>query len=134
LGGESLGRLRLGEVLLHLGDRAGARAQLEEALELAHISPLAQHLLFLVYGVLLQVPEEGAEALTLIERAETLFDPRSEGNQQAAADAVRRAAEGYTAAGQLLNERRVREALERIDGPRLGRFREGASATLPACT
>lgn len=36
----------------------------------------AQHLLFLVYGVLLQVPEEGAEALALIERAETLFDPR----------------------------------------------------------
>ena len=68
--------MRQGEALLHLGDRAGARAQLEEALELAHISPLAQHLLFLVYGVLLQVPEEGAEALTLIERAETLFDPR----------------------------------------------------------
>ena len=48
VGGESLARMRLGEALLHLGDRAGARAQLEEALELAHISPLAQHLLFLV--------------------------------------------------------------------------------------
>ena len=86
--------MRQGEALLHLGDRAGARAQLEEALELAHISPLAQHLLFFVHGVLLQVPEEGAEALTLIEGAEaltliegaealtliegaeTLFDPR----------------------------------------------------------
>jgi tetratricopeptide (TPR) repeat protein len=175
VGGESLARMRLGEALLHLGDRAGARAQLEEALELAHISPLAQHLLFLVYGVLLQVPEEGAEALTLIERAETLFDPRwvcpfcptgyhlaaatvcaragqlargheflkraehgaarwpggpwpaavaqaraelllAEGAPRAAADALRRAAEGYAAAGQLLNERRAREALERIDG------------------
>ena len=76
MGGESLARMRLGEALLHLGDRAGARAQLEEALELAHISPLAQHLLFLVYGVLLQVPDEGAEGLALIERAEALFDPR----------------------------------------------------------
>jgi hypothetical protein len=35
-------------------------------------------------------------------------DPR------AAADALRRAAEGYAAAGQLLNERRAREALERL--------------------
>ena len=54
VGGESLARMRLGEALLHLGDRAGARAQLEEALELAHISPLAPHLLFLVYAVLLR--------------------------------------------------------------------------------
>jgi DNA-binding SARP family transcriptional activator len=173
VGGESLARLRLGEALLHLGDRAGARAQLEEALELAHISPLAQHLLFLAYGVLLQVPDESAEALSLIESAETLFDPRwicgfcptgyhvaaatvcaragelerarefleraehgaeawlggpwpsavaearaglllAEGDRGAAADALRRAAEGYAAAGQLLNERRTREALERL--------------------
>ena len=76
VGGESLARMRLGEALLHLGDRAGARAQLEEALELAHISPLAQHLLVLAYGVLLRVPDDSAEALSLIERAETLFDPR----------------------------------------------------------
>ena len=175
VGGESLARLRLGEALLHLGDRAGARAQLEEALELAHISPLAQHLLFLVFGVLLQATEESAEALALIERAETLFDPRwvcqfcptsyhvaaatvcaragriergrefferaeagaghwpggpwpaalaearaelllAEGDQPAAADALRRAAEGYAAAGQLLNERRARSTLERLDG------------------
>ena len=38
VGDESLARMRLGEALLRLGDRAGARAQLEEALELAHIS------------------------------------------------------------------------------------------------
>ena len=165
--------MRLGEALLHLGDRAGARAQLEEALELAHSSPLAQHLLFLVYGVLLQVPDEAAEALSLIERAETLFDPRwicrfcptgyhvaaatgarapasssapassceraergggrwravrgrrrwrrrgpsccsPRAAERAAADALRRAAEGYAAAGQLLNERRARETLERL--------------------
>jgi DNA-binding SARP family transcriptional activator len=173
VGGESLARMRLGEALLHLGDRAGARAQLEEALELAHISPLPQHLLFLVYGVLLQVPDESVDALPLIERAETLFDPRwvcqfcptgfhvaaatvcaragqlerarefleraergagrwrggpwpaavaearaelllAEGDPDTAADALRRAAEGYAAAGQLLNERRAREALERL--------------------
>ncbi|MGZ6641709.1 MAG: ATP-binding protein [Solirubrobacteraceae bacterium] len=173
VGGESLARLRLGEALLHLGDRAGARAPLEEALELAHISPLAQHLLFLVYGVLLQASDDDAEALSLIKRAETLFDPRwicqfcprryhlaaatvcaragelerarefleraehgaggslggpwpaavaetraelllAEGDRRAAADALRRAAEGYAAAGQLLNERRARETLERF--------------------
>jgi len=167
VGGESLARMRLGETLLHLGDRAGARAQLEEALELAHISPLAQHLLFLVYGVLLHVPEDSVESLALIERAETVFDPRwvcpfcpigyhlaaaavcaragqldrgrefleraeqraelwpggpwpaaiaearagllfAEGDLPAAAYALRRAAEGYAAAGQLLNERRAR--------------------------
>ncbi len=173
VGGESLARMRLGEALLHLGDRAGARAQLEEALELAHISPLAQHLLFLVYAVLLQVPDDSAEALALIDRSETLFDASwvcqfcptgyqvaastvcarageldrarefleragrgaggrrgglwpaavaearaelllAEGDQRAAADVLRRATEGYAAAGQLLNERRAREALERL--------------------
>ena len=173
VGGESVARMRLGEALLHLGDGPGARAQLEAALELAHISPLAEHLLFLVYGVLLQIPDEGGEALALIERAETLFDPRwvcpfcptgyhlaattvcaragqlergrqfleraehgagnwpggswqaavaesraelllAEGDQPAAVDALRRAAEGYAVAGQLLNERLARETLERL--------------------
>ena len=173
VGGESLARLRLGELLLHVGDRAGARAQLEEALELAHISTLPQHLLFLVYGVLLQVPEDPAEALALIDRAETLFDPRwvcrfcptgyhvaaaaasaragqldrardfleraedgarrwrggswpaalaearaelllAEGDRRAAGEALRRAAEGFAAAGQLLYEQRARVALERL--------------------
>jgi tetratricopeptide (TPR) repeat protein len=173
VGGESVARMRLGEALLHLGDRAGARAQLEEALELAHISPLAQHLLFLAYGVLVRVPDESVEALALVDRAETLFDPRwlcrfcptgyhvaaatvcaragrlerareflmraehgagawvggpwpaavaearaelllAEGDQRAAADALRRAAEGYAAAGQLLNERRARDTLQRL--------------------
>jgi hypothetical protein len=129
--------------------------------------------LFHVYAVLLKVPDEDAEALAMIERAETLFDPRwvcqfcptgyhveaarvcaragaleraqeflaraeqgaagwlggpwpaavaearaelllAEGQPRPAADALRRAAEGYAAAGQLLNERRAREALERI--------------------
>jgi DNA-binding SARP family transcriptional activator len=179
VGGESLARMRLGETLLHLDDRAGARAQLEEALELAHISPLAEHLLFLVNGVLLRVPEDSAEALVLLERAEALFDPRwvcpfcptgyhvaaatvcaragqvergrdflaraergagtwpggpwpaavaearaallrAEGDERAAADSLRRAAEGYAAAGQLLNERRAREALERRRSAEIG--------------
>jgi DNA-binding SARP family transcriptional activator len=173
IGGESLARARLGETLLHLGDRAGARAQLEQALELAHMSALPQHVLFHVYGVLLQVPDEDAEALAMIERAETLFDPRwvcqfcptgyhveaarvcarvgalerareflaraeqgaagwmggpwpaavrearaelllAEGDRRAAGEALRHAAEGYAAAGQLLNERRARQALERL--------------------
>jgi DNA-binding SARP family transcriptional activator/tetratricopeptide (TPR) repeat protein len=171
--GESLARMRLGEALLHLGDRAGARAQLEQALELAHISPIAAHLVFLVCGVLLQVPDDSAEALDMIDRVETLFDPRwvcpfcptgynvaaatacagageldraheflaraefgaarwrggpwpaavaearaalllAEGDGRSAANALRRAAEGYAANGQLLYERRTREAMERL--------------------
>jgi DNA-binding SARP family transcriptional activator/Flp pilus assembly protein TadD len=173
VGAEGLARMRLGEALLHLGDRAGARAQLEQALELAHVSTVPQHLLFIVYGVLLRVPEEPDEALALVDQAETLFDPRwvcrfcptayhvaaaavcaragefersrafveradsgargwlsgpwpaavaearaelllAEGDSGAAALALRRAVEGYAAAGQLLNERRARAALERL--------------------
>jgi tetratricopeptide (TPR) repeat protein len=173
VGGESLARMRLGETLLHLGDRAGARAQLEEALELAHISPTAPHLVFLVCGVLLQVPEDSAEVLALMDRVDTLFDPRwvcpfcptgynvaaakacaragqldrageflqraefgaarwpggpwpaavaearaalllAEGDQRNAADALRRAAVGYAANGQFLNERRARQSLEQL--------------------
>ena len=172
-GVESLARTRLGEALLHLGDRAGARAQLESALELAHVSPVASHVLFHVYSVLVQIPDEYAEALAIIERAESSFDPRwicpfcpttyhvaaarvcaragdlergreflargergaghwpagpwpaalaearaelllAEGSDRAAGDALRRAAEGYAAAGQLLNEKRAREALARL--------------------
>ena len=173
--GESLARTRLGEALIHLGDRAGAQAQLEEALELAHISPIAEHLVFLVCAVLVRVPNDGADALALLERVETLFDPRwvcpfcptgyyvaativcagagqlararefleraefgaarwpagpwaaalaearaalllAGGDQRGAADGLRRAAEGYDAAGQLLNEKRARAALARLLG------------------
>jgi len=178
VGAEGLARMRLGEALLHLGDRAGARAQLEQALELSHVSTVPQHLLFIVYGVLLRVPEEPDEALALIDQAETLFDPRwvcqfcptayhvaaatvcaragelersrafveradsgargwisgpwpaavaearaellfAEGDSGAAALALRRAVEGYAAAGQLLNERRARAALERLGDARV---------------
>jgi hypothetical protein len=44
-------------------------------------------------------------------RAELLL---AEGDRRAAADSMRRAAEGYAAAGQLLNERRARDALDRL--------------------
>ena len=173
IGGESLARMRLGETLLHLGDRVGARAQLEEALELAHISSVAPHLVFLVCAVLLRVPEDSEDAMALIDRVETLFDPRwvcpfcptgyhvaaatacaaagelergrtfleraefgaarwpggpwpaavaearaalllAEGDPRSAADALRRAAEGYAANRQPLAERRAREALQRL--------------------
>ena len=55
-------------------------------------------------------------------RAELLL---AEGDRRAAADALRRAAEGFAAAGQLPNERRARETLQRLArrGDRLGRFR-----------
>jgi hypothetical protein len=43
----------------------------------------------------------------------------AEGSDRAAADAFRRAAEGYAAAGQLLHERRAREALERLGAVKL---------------
>ena len=50
-------------------------------------------------------------------RAELLL---ADGQQRAATDALRRAAEGYAAAGQLLNERRAREALERLARAEIG--------------
>jgi DNA-binding SARP family transcriptional activator/tetratricopeptide (TPR) repeat protein len=173
VGGESLARTRLGEALFHLGDHGGARRQLEQALELAHVSPMARHLLFHVYGALLGVADEATEAMAMIDHAETLFDPRwlcqfcptgyhlaaakacarggavgraweflaraergvlqwpagpwpaavaearaelllAEGDRPAAEEALRRAAEGYAAAGQLLHERLAREALGRL--------------------
>ena len=49
-------------------------------------------------------------------RAELLL---AEGDRRAAADALRRAAEGYAAAGQLLNERRARETLEGLGQAKL---------------
>ena len=76
VGGESLARMRLGEALLHLGDRAGARAQLEQALELAHVSPLAAAPAVPRLRRAAAGPDDSAEALALIDRAETLFDPR----------------------------------------------------------
>jgi DNA-binding SARP family transcriptional activator len=75
-GAETLARLRLGEALLHLGDRPAASTQLEEALELAQAPALARHLLFLVYGVLVRLPEDPLEAVRVAERGEQLFDPR----------------------------------------------------------
>jgi ATP/maltotriose-dependent transcriptional regulator MalT len=44
----------------------------------------------------------------------------AEGDRGNAAEALRRAAEGYAANGQLLNERRAREALERLGAPLAG--------------
>jgi hypothetical protein len=44
-------------------------------------------------------------------RAELLL---AQGDTRASGEALRRAAEGYAAAGQLLNERRARAALERL--------------------
>jgi DNA-binding SARP family transcriptional activator/tetratricopeptide (TPR) repeat protein len=75
-GAETLARLRLGEALLQLGDRPAASTQLEEALELAQAPALASHLLFLVYGVLVRVPEDPLEAVRVAQRGEQLFDPR----------------------------------------------------------
>jgi DNA-binding SARP family transcriptional activator len=75
-GAETLARLRLGEAFLHLGDRAAASTQLEEALELAQVPALARHMLFLVYGVLVRLPEDPLEAVRVAERGEQLFDPR----------------------------------------------------------
>jgi DNA-binding SARP family transcriptional activator/tetratricopeptide (TPR) repeat protein len=74
-GAEALARLRLGEALLHLGDRPAASTQLEEALELGQVPSLARHLLFLVYGVLVRVPEDPLEAVRVVERGQQFFNP-----------------------------------------------------------
>jgi DNA-binding SARP family transcriptional activator/tetratricopeptide (TPR) repeat protein len=75
-GAEAVARLRLGQALLHLGDRAAASSQLDEALELAQVPSLASHLVSLVYGVLVRVPPDPLEAVSVAERGEQLFDPR----------------------------------------------------------
>jgi DNA-binding SARP family transcriptional activator/tetratricopeptide (TPR) repeat protein len=49
-------------------------------------------------------------------RAELLL---AEGDRRAGGEALRRAAEGYAAAGQLLNERRARASLERLRGEQI---------------
>jgi tetratricopeptide (TPR) repeat protein len=74
-GGESVGRMRLGEALAALGDHRGARAQLEEATELAHASSLSQHLLFLAHGALVRSSRDPHEALACVDRAEAILDP-----------------------------------------------------------
>jgi DNA-binding SARP family transcriptional activator/tetratricopeptide (TPR) repeat protein len=74
IGGEALARARLGEALTHLVERSEAREQLDEALALAHASALADHLLYIVHGPLLRLPEDPAEALALVDRAEALLD------------------------------------------------------------
>jgi hypothetical protein len=57
---------------------SAAREQLDEALALAHASGLAGHLLFIVHGLLLRLPEDPAEALMLLDRAEALLDETPE--------------------------------------------------------
>ena len=74
IGGEALARTRLGEALIYLDERTASRDQLNEALTLAHASALAGHLLFIVHGPLLRLPEDPAEALALVDRAEALLD------------------------------------------------------------
>ena len=74
VGGEALARTRLGEALIHLDERTAAREQLEEARALAHGSALAGHLLFIVHASLLRLPEDPAEAVALVDRAEALLD------------------------------------------------------------
>jgi len=75
VGGESLARARLGEALTILGERAEARAQIEEAIELGQVSSLSHHLDYLTHAPLLRVPEDPDEALLLVDRAEALLDP-----------------------------------------------------------
>jgi tetratricopeptide (TPR) repeat protein len=73
VGGEALARIRLGEALAELGDRTGAQAQLEEALELSHASTLARHLLFLVHAPLVRVQDDPEAAVAVVDRAERLL-------------------------------------------------------------
>ena len=72
--GESLARARLGEALHALGDEVGARANLAEALELAHASALAHHLLFLVHVPILRLERDPAAALALVESSQILLE------------------------------------------------------------
>jgi DNA-binding SARP family transcriptional activator len=72
--GESLARARLGETLHALGDEVGARASLAEALELAHASALAHHLLFLVHVPMLRLERDPGAARALVETSQILLE------------------------------------------------------------
>jgi len=73
-GGESLALLRLAETMLARGDTAGAHRLLAESLELARFSPIAFHLLYLVYEMMVRAAREPAEAVAVVEEAETFLD------------------------------------------------------------
>ena len=73
VGGEALARARLGEAIAAAGEPVEAIAQLEEALELSHGSPLARHLLFLVYAALIGAQTDETAALAAVDAAEVVL-------------------------------------------------------------
>ena len=196
VGGESLARMRLGEALLHLGDRAGrAGAARGGARARAHLARSPSTCCSSSTACCCRSRTTSAEALALIERAETLFDPRwvcqfcptgyhvaaatvcaragrlergrefleraergagrwprrsvagggGGGARRAAARRGRPARRRGRAAPRRRGLRRGGPAAQRATGARgagtaprsgdrrLGRFREGVPATLPAC-
>ncbi|UGS35215.1 ATP-binding protein [Capillimicrobium parvum] len=73
VGGEALARARLGEALAAAGDPVAAIAQLEEALELSRATPLAVHLLYIVYAALIATHADPAVALATVDVAEVVL-------------------------------------------------------------
>ncbi|MGZ4223558.1 MAG: ATP-binding protein [Solirubrobacteraceae bacterium] len=135
-GGESLALLRLAETTLECGDPAGARRLLAESLELARFSPIAFHLLYLVYEVMVRAAEEPPEAVAVVEEAEAFLD-HAPACIFCPAGLYIAATTGYARAGDLA---RARSFLARAEGttplwtggPRAAALAEARAAVLTA--
>ncbi len=135
-GGESLALLRLAETTFEGGDAAGAHGLLAESLELARFSPIAFHLLYLVYEGMVRAAGGSAEAVTVVEEAEAFLD-RAPACIFCAAGLYIAATIGYARTGDLA---RARSFLARAEGteplwaggPRAAALAEARAAVLAA--
>jgi len=110
--GRALALLRHAEVTAALGGQAEASELLDEALALARWSPLANHLLYLVYGVMLRVSSEPARSLAVLDQADMSLE-EYRGCAFCAAGFHVAATMACAAAGDLARARQFLELAER---------------------
>ena len=135
-GGESLALLRLAETAVEGGDAVGAQRLLAQSLELARFSPIAFHLLYLVYEGMVRAAGAPAEAVAVVEEAEAFLD-RAPACIFCAAGLYIAATIGYARTGDL---DRARSFLARaegteplwVGGPRAAALAEARAAVLAA--
>ena len=135
-GGESLALLRLAETAFEGGDAAGAQPLLAQSLELARFSPIAFHLLYLVYEGMVRAAGAPAEAVAVVEEAEAFLD-RAPACIFCAAGLYIAATIGYARTGDLARARSFLARAEGteplwVGGPRAAALAEARAAVLAA--
>ena len=135
-GGESLALLRLAETTFEGGDAAGAHRLLAESLELARFSPIAFHLLYLVYEGMVRAAGGSAQAVAVVEEAEAFLD-RAPACIFCAAGLYIAATIGYARTGDLARARFFLTRAEGteplwVGGPRAAALAEARAAVLAA--